>query len=366
MHPQPARDLQTLLRRYGLSLVNDPQRTEALLADLCGEFQREIFVLVHAQRLGIPAELSQIAGQRAEGALRQRLARRLQDRYAFSDEAAAWAVDSWAEALNIRAVPVYQSWLLVLWHALRQWGSSAFRPARRAERGPQARAKSPVSTNPAHRLFRGIGVQWKSLSAHSRLWLGLAASVAAIGLASWQFGWLESAASLAFWQTTPTPEESWQPPSPASAATALAQLYTPPVEARIEADLLNVRSQPGLDAEVLGKVGPLGANVTVDGFSETGEWSHIGAPVAGWISNEFVTFAGGTAGRVHLMPGLAQVIQAGTPIRSEPRADAPAVATLVAGETLVLVAVSADGQWRQAVEPAPGWVESRFIAWMER
>lgn len=362
MHPQPARDLQNLLRRYGLSLVHDPQRTEALLADLCGEYQREIFVLVHAQRHGIAAELSQIAGQPAEGALRQRLARRLQERYAFSDEAAAWAVDSWAEALNIRAVPVYQSWLLVFWHALRHWAGALIHRGR----GAQSRPHSPVSTNPARRLFRGIGVQWKGLSARSRLWLGLAASLAAIGWATWQFGWLESAASLAVWQATPAADEGWQPPSPAGAATALARRYTPPLEARIEADLLNVRSQPGLDAEVLGKVGPLGANVTVDGFSETGEWSHIGAPVAGWISNEFVTFAGGTAGRVRLAPGLAQVIQAGTPIRSEPRADAASVATLVAGQTLVVVAVSADGQWRQVVEPAPGWVESRFIEWMER
>jgi len=177
---------------------------------------------------------------------------------------------------------------------------------------------------------------------------------------AWQSGWLERAQRLVI-GSPGAPAEVWQPPSPASAATALAVRYPLPREARIEADLLNVRAAPALESDVLGKVGPLGANVTVDGYSADGNWSHIPAPVAGWISNEYVTFAG-----LYLRPGLGEVTQAGTAIRSEPRGDAPATETVVAGQILIFVALSADGQWRQVAEPSPGWIESRYIAVLER
>ena len=348
MRTQPRRQLQNLLRHYGAEQLADPERTEALLADLCGEYEREIFVLVHAQRSGILAELTRLAGQRGDGSLRQRLARRLQDRYAFSAEAAAWAVDAWADALNVRAVPVYQSWLLGFWHSLGKAVQQRLRPEAN-NRPPAYRAATNRGDN-RRSFFGRIGVQWKRLS------VGLALVVVLFvgaGVA-WQNGWLGDLAS------DPV-EESWQPPSPASAATALAQRYPPPQEARIEADLLNVRAAPDLNADVVGKVGPVGAAVTVEGFNEDGGWSHITTPVAGWVSNEFVTFAG-----LYLRPSLGQVVQAGTLVHSQPQGDSPAVETLVAGQTLVLVALSADGQWRQVVEPSAGWIESRSIAVTER
>jgi len=355
MHPQPRRQLQSLLRQYGPGLIGDPQRTEALLSDLCGQHETEIFVLVHAQRSGILAELTRLTGQQAAGVLRQRLARQLQNRYAFSAEAAAWAVDAWADALNVRAVPLYQSWLLGLWHSL--WKAVGQRLHPQADsRAPAYRADTYRGDN-RRSFFGRNGVQWRQLSIGFML---VAILLAGAGFA-WQSGWLAKLDVLAWMGESETVAESWQPPSPASAATALAQRYPPPQEARIEADLLNVRAGPDLNTDVVGKVGPVGAAVTVDGFSEDGGWSHIAAPVAGWVSNEFVTFAGR-----YLRPGLGQVIQAGSVIRDEPRSDASAVETLVAGQTLVLVALSADGQWRQVVEPSPGWVESRYIAVMER
>ncbi|MGB5048871.1 MAG: SH3 domain-containing protein [Caldilineaceae bacterium] len=355
MHPQPRRILQSLLRQYGPGLMADSQRTEALLSDLCGVYETEIFVLVHAQRAGILGDLVRLSGQRAESALRQRLARRLQDRYAFSAEAAAWAVDAWADALNVHAVPIYQSWLLGFWHSLRKGATELLHP--------QPASRAPAFRATAHRgesrrsFFGRIGVQWRRASTGILL---LAVVVAAVAVA-WQSGWLDRASEVALGSNDSPVVESWQPPSPAGAATALAEGFPPPQAARIEADLLNVRAAPDLNGEVLGKVGPLGAAVTVDGFNEDGSWSHIAAPVAGWISNEFVTFAG-----LYLRPGLGQVIQAGSVVRSEPHRDAPAIDTLVAGQTLVFVALSADGQWRQVVEPSPGWVESRYIEVMER
>ncbi|RLT34338.1 MAG: SH3 domain-containing protein [Chloroflexi bacterium] len=369
MHPQPRRELQALLRRYGPGLAADTQRMEALLADLCGEHQREIFVLVHAQRSGILAQLGQMAGQRADSALRRRLAQRLQDRYAFADEAAAWAVDAWADALNVRAVPVYQSWLLGLWHTLRSRVADIRRrpPSQRATDDKSSPRSARVQSNPGRSTFGGIGVQWGKAAARW-LWTFLLLLLLTAGaLAARQNGWLALARSFVFGQGTATPQVGGQTSAPAAASTALTLRYPPPLEARIEADLLNVRASPALDAAVLGKVGPLGAAVTVDGFTPEGDWSHITDPVAGWISNEFVTFASGIPGqRVYLQPALGQVTEAGVPLRSTPRADAPVTATLVAGQTLVLVARSADGLWRQVVEPWPGWVESRFIALMER
>ena len=355
MHSQPRRQLQSLLRQYGPGLIGDPLRTEALLADLCGQYDMEIFVLVHAQRSGILAELTRLTGQPPAGVLRQRLAKQLQNRYAFSVEAATWAVDAWADALNVRAVPVYQSWLLALWHSLSKRTMQFLRP-KPTSRAPDYRATANRKDK-RQSFFGRIGVQWNQLSIGLLL---VAVLVVGAGIAR-QSGWLEKLGNLAWGGQSAPVAESWQPPSPASAATALAQRYPPPQDARIEADLLNVRAAPDLNADVVGKVGPVGAAVTVDGFSEDGGWSHIAAPVAGWVSNEFVTFAGR-----YLQPGLGQVIQAGSVIRDEPRSDASAVETLVAGQTLVLVALSADGQWRQVVEPSPGWVESRYIAVMER
>jgi|GEM_PF-2431306 len=377
MHSQPHRQLQNLLRHYGPGLLADPQRTEALLSDLCGEYEMEIFVLVHAQRSGILVELGRMAGQRADSALRQRLARRLQDRYAFSVEAAAWAVDGWADALDVGATPLYQSGSIALWHIVRGWVMALLRPkqagrepGRKPGRKPGQKAGQKPSREPAYRastvrakrapsIFSRIGVQWRRQSA----WLlpSLVLVVVLVGAAgvAVQSGWL-GLDTLGFEAQATAVEDSWQPLSPSGAATALAVRYPPPLEARIEADLLNVRSAPDLNADVLGKVGPIGATVTVDRFNEDGEWSHIGAPVAGWISNEYVTFAG-----LYVRPALGQVIQAGSVIRSEPRVDAPATETLVAGQTLVFVALSADGQWRQVVEPSPGWVESRAILLMK-
>ncbi len=99
MHPRPRRTLRQLLTDYGPALLDEPARLDALLADLCGPYHRERFLLVHALRARIPAGLF---AQPQDGAVHgRRLAQRLQERYDFSAEAAQWAVESWALALNI-------------------------------------------------------------------------------------------------------------------------------------------------------------------------------------------------------------------------------------------------------------------------
>ena len=99
MHPHPRRTLRRLLAQYGPALLDDPARLDALLADLCGPHHRERFLLVHALRERIPAEL---LAQPQGGAVHvRRLSQRLQRRYGFSDEAAQWAIESWALALDV-------------------------------------------------------------------------------------------------------------------------------------------------------------------------------------------------------------------------------------------------------------------------
>ena len=94
----PRRTLSKLLTDYGLDLLDDPARMNALLADLSGEFDRERFLLVHALREGIPADL--LSQKRGSTASERRLTKRLQKRYGVSDKAAQWAVESWSEALH--------------------------------------------------------------------------------------------------------------------------------------------------------------------------------------------------------------------------------------------------------------------------
>ena len=99
MHPLPRRTLRRLLAQYGPTLLDDPARVDALLADLCGPHHRERFLLTHALRERIPAEL--LAQPHGGRAYALRFSQRLQNRYCFSAEAAHWAVESWSTALDI-------------------------------------------------------------------------------------------------------------------------------------------------------------------------------------------------------------------------------------------------------------------------
>ena len=49
--------LRGLIRRFGHSLTEDPDRCEGLLRDLCGTHQREINVLIGALRQRVGWEL---------------------------------------------------------------------------------------------------------------------------------------------------------------------------------------------------------------------------------------------------------------------------------------------------------------------
>jgi hypothetical protein len=109
MNEQAASTLASLISRYGSSVALDPLRCEALLRDTCPRCRREIFVLVNAVRQQIPADLLSPRHSLPPELFRGFLVKRLQDELAFSDEAARWAVDTWAFALGVGPASVISS-----------------------------------------------------------------------------------------------------------------------------------------------------------------------------------------------------------------------------------------------------------------
>jgi hypothetical protein len=100
MNNEAARILAMLVARYGTSVALDPLRCEALLRDTCPRCSRQIFVLVNAVRHKVPADLLAPRHTLPPALFKGFLVKRLQDELAFSQEAAQWAVDTWARALD--------------------------------------------------------------------------------------------------------------------------------------------------------------------------------------------------------------------------------------------------------------------------
>lgn len=101
----PRQKLREILIQYGRSICEDPARCEALLRDSCGEYKREIFVLISALREGAIADLLTSQEDIPAEILLTRLTKRLQDNLALSKDAAYWAVESWALALGMNPQP---------------------------------------------------------------------------------------------------------------------------------------------------------------------------------------------------------------------------------------------------------------------
>ncbi|MFQ5615559.1 MAG: formylglycine-generating enzyme family protein, partial [Anaerolineales bacterium] len=99
MDDQPRQILKQIIQQYGSDLIRDARRTRSLLLDLAGQHKREVNVLVVAAQDGIPSQLNS-AGSQLMILLLPRLVRRLRDNWGLSQEAAQWAVESWALALG--------------------------------------------------------------------------------------------------------------------------------------------------------------------------------------------------------------------------------------------------------------------------
>ena len=105
MNDEPRQKLCELIVEYGRSLCNDPRRCEGLLKDYCGNHKREIFVLVSALKKKVTDDLLKPSAGVPQEMVMGRLQKRLEDELALTDEAAHWAVESWALALGFITVP---------------------------------------------------------------------------------------------------------------------------------------------------------------------------------------------------------------------------------------------------------------------
>ena len=94
-------ELRRIVLRYGPGICEDARRVEALLRDLSGEHRREIFVLAGAVREGVPTELMSSHGTVPATVVAERLVRTLQDNLGLGEDAARWAVETWASALAV-------------------------------------------------------------------------------------------------------------------------------------------------------------------------------------------------------------------------------------------------------------------------
>jgi tetratricopeptide (TPR) repeat protein len=92
---------EALADKTGRDVLKDPQLCKALLKDLCGEHKREIFVLVTALEEGIAANLLAAQENMPLQVLLAQLTERLVDNRALNENAARWAVESWALALEV-------------------------------------------------------------------------------------------------------------------------------------------------------------------------------------------------------------------------------------------------------------------------
>ncbi len=106
MNDQARQKLCEIILRYGRQACIETKRCRGLLQDgFANEHKREFHALVSALEEQVPAELySGLGGQRWE-IMARRLVRRLVDNRPMTEDAASWAVESWALALGVRAEP---------------------------------------------------------------------------------------------------------------------------------------------------------------------------------------------------------------------------------------------------------------------
>jgi len=87
--------------KTGRDVLNDSRLCKAFLLDLCGEHKREISVLVVAMEERVAADLQKSQSGVPLELLLTRLTKRLVDNRALAEDAARWAVESWALALGV-------------------------------------------------------------------------------------------------------------------------------------------------------------------------------------------------------------------------------------------------------------------------
>jgi WD40 repeat protein len=101
--------LREIVLKHGLPPLSDPRLCESLLKDYCGQYKKEIFVLVCAVREQVAADLLTSQDSVPREILHPLLIKRLQNNLALTEDASRWAVESWSLALVGLAVEEAQN-----------------------------------------------------------------------------------------------------------------------------------------------------------------------------------------------------------------------------------------------------------------
>jgi hypothetical protein len=99
MENQVRETLAKIVQQYGMDVIDDPAKVQGLLKDLAGQHRREINLLMSALRAGVPQDLNSSSGPIAITA--DRLSVRLREETGLAEDAANWAVETWAAAIGI-------------------------------------------------------------------------------------------------------------------------------------------------------------------------------------------------------------------------------------------------------------------------
>ena len=99
MNDLPRQKLKEIIIQYGRDLCDNPKRCEAFLNDYCGQYRREIFLLISALKQGVAKDLLN-SGNIPVEVLLGRLINQMQNDLGLTKEAAQYAVESWAQALD--------------------------------------------------------------------------------------------------------------------------------------------------------------------------------------------------------------------------------------------------------------------------
>jgi hypothetical protein len=97
----PRQKLREIIAQYGRSVCENPQHCKGLLLDLCGDYKREVNILIAALEEHVVDELLHISAGVPTELVLVRLTQRLCDHRSMEQEAARWGVESWALALGI-------------------------------------------------------------------------------------------------------------------------------------------------------------------------------------------------------------------------------------------------------------------------
>lgn len=105
----PLANLCGVINKYGVSILDDPTKVEALLKDMSeGSYTSERDVLMNALQENIPQELLKsqqrinLRNTSTRYKNRLRFRKRLIENYRIPEDLAQWAVESWVKALGIR------------------------------------------------------------------------------------------------------------------------------------------------------------------------------------------------------------------------------------------------------------------------